>query len=83
MIEALKSSEFQFTGAAEALGAIGPDAHKSVPTLIEMLRVEVPRYGTELEDTVRAASALGNIGPDARTAVPLLIELAEVAPLKK
>ena len=54
---------------AKALGKIGSEARKAIPTLTELLKDE--------EWSVRgaAATALGNIGPEAKIAIPSLTEL--------
>jgi HEAT repeat protein len=55
-----------FTGAASALGLIGPGAQKAVAGLVGTLQDPLPEVQHE------AAHALGSIGPDARDAIPAL-----------
>src|SRR5262245_56751688 len=69
LIGALKDEEWQArTGAAVALGLIGPEAKAAVPALIEAL-LEEDKYLRG-----QAATALGRLGPEARAAVPALTE---------
>lgn len=74
------SSPMARTGAAGALGAIGPRASVAVPDLIEALKDRrIPNAAQTARDwypvCFAAAAALGAIGPDAKAAVPALIEL--------
>jgi hypothetical protein len=54
--------------AAEALGAMGPEAAEAVPALIQMLQDDRPTAPSGFPNSFFAA--LGEIGPAARSAVP-------------
>jgi HEAT repeat protein len=56
--------------AAEAIGAIGPEAAGATPRLTELLSDELA------EVRMAAAEALGHIGPEAKAAAPALCRLA-------
>ena len=73
--------------AAQALGAIGPDAREAVPALVGALRTTFPDRGLRGPDRYYAdaraacAEALGRIGAEAKTALPALREaLADKEP---
>jgi HEAT repeat protein len=55
--------------AAQALGAMGPEAREAVPELSRALKSDDAMLRAE------AATALGHMGPAARPAVPALKEL--------
>jgi HEAT repeat protein len=60
-------------GAADALGAIGPESRAAVSALIERLKIDPgPNYVFD-----SAIYALGNIGPAAKDALPALEEIAK------
>jgi len=68
LIAALSDSDIETRiVAAQALGAMGPDAETAVPALTRNLYYDVPHVRTA------AAWALGEIGPAAKPAVPVLI----------
>lgn len=68
---AVKALEFSAlnglrTAAANALGAIGPQAHAATPLLVERMRDQ------DSYTAIRCCRALGKIGPDAKEAIPAL-----------
>jgi HEAT repeat protein len=74
MIHALKSDKDAEVrrACAKALGSIGTNAEKCVPSLIESLK------DSALVVKIAAAQALGQFGPEAKEALPALRDLAKM-----